>query len=81
MRVGERWACLANHDLQGAGAGLRDQGRSKCNKRRSSRRKDDGHGLQVGPLLSHLGQHSGRRPPHSLVFIAPKTPSTIPRSR
>jgi hypothetical protein len=33
------WACLANHDLQRTGAGLRGQGRSKCIKRRNSRRR------------------------------------------
>jgi adenine-specific DNA methylase len=32
-------ACLANHDLQRVGAGLRGQGRSKCIKRRNSRRR------------------------------------------
>jgi len=35
----EVWACLANHDPQQAGAGLRGEGRSKCNNRRSSRRR------------------------------------------
>jgi crotonobetainyl-CoA:carnitine CoA-transferase CaiB-like acyl-CoA transferase len=33
------WACLANHDLQRVGAGLRGQGRSKWIKRRNSRRR------------------------------------------
>ncbi len=31
-------------------------GRSGGNKRRSSSRKAPGDGLQVGPLLGHLGQ-------------------------